>query len=437
MSAVEFIRIAALVLIGGLIAWVGDVVGYRLGRKRVSLFGLRPRITAIAIGVFSGIIISLVTIGAMALADKQYRLALWGMDELQGEIGHLRAGRAALREQVAAVRAEADTAATEAEAARQRGNELEGKIADSETHLKSLRGQLAQRQARLKSVQGELKASQGRSEALQQAARGLEQEIAELERGIEGAERESASLQGELKKVREEYEKTRTRLLGEFENPAIVDANEELARGVVDLNQPSAAVRDELMALLEQASDEAEAAGAALGANGRAVRLYALREATDVPTLEPEVPEPQVIDAVLDVLLAQEHKSEVLSVTAKFPALAGEQVKVGFRGGWNKLCFAEGEVVASEIIDGSKPRADLYMDLTVLLTGPVRAEALERGMLYLPNSKEVGHMPVHELFDAIEALKDRGRPTEVAAVVERDTWSIGPLNIDLRVGPDE
>ncbi|MFQ5810394.1 MAG: DUF3084 domain-containing protein, partial [Armatimonadota bacterium] len=42
MSLSEASFIAALVATGGVVAWIGDIVGYRLGKRRVSLFGIRP-----------------------------------------------------------------------------------------------------------------------------------------------------------------------------------------------------------------------------------------------------------------------------------------------------------------------------------------------------------------------------------------------------------
>ena len=43
-----------LAIVGGAIAWLGDVVGARLGKKRSSLFCLRPRQTARLVAVAIG-----------------------------------------------------------------------------------------------------------------------------------------------------------------------------------------------------------------------------------------------------------------------------------------------------------------------------------------------------------------------------------------------
>ncbi|NIO64040.1 MAG: DUF3084 domain-containing protein, partial [Gammaproteobacteria bacterium] len=54
--------IVALVLVSGLIAYIGDIVGRRMGRKRLSLFGMRPRHTAIAVSVAAGMLITVITL---------------------------------------------------------------------------------------------------------------------------------------------------------------------------------------------------------------------------------------------------------------------------------------------------------------------------------------------------------------------------------------
>ncbi|MHB9130948.1 MAG: DUF3084 domain-containing protein [Armatimonadota bacterium] len=58
-----------IIVVSGLIAYIGDLVGRRMGRKRLSLFGLRPKHTAIVISVGVGMIIATITlIGTLAVS---------------------------------------------------------------------------------------------------------------------------------------------------------------------------------------------------------------------------------------------------------------------------------------------------------------------------------------------------------------------------------
>ncbi|MGB4529751.1 MAG: DUF3084 domain-containing protein, partial [Bacillota bacterium] len=45
--------IILLILLGGVIAYVGDVVGRRVGRQRLTLFGLRPKHTSVVVAVIT------------------------------------------------------------------------------------------------------------------------------------------------------------------------------------------------------------------------------------------------------------------------------------------------------------------------------------------------------------------------------------------------
>ncbi|HMD02671.1 MAG TPA: DUF3084 domain-containing protein, partial [Candidatus Baltobacteraceae bacterium] len=51
--------ILAIVLIAGSIAYVGDRVGHYVGRRRLSLFGLRPKYTSTIVAVGTGMVIAL------------------------------------------------------------------------------------------------------------------------------------------------------------------------------------------------------------------------------------------------------------------------------------------------------------------------------------------------------------------------------------------
>ncbi len=84
MVGIRLIIIMAVV--GGFIAFLADKMGSKIGKKRMSVFGLRPKHTSILLTVLSGTIIAVLTIGVMAVASQSARTALFGMDKLQQEL---------------------------------------------------------------------------------------------------------------------------------------------------------------------------------------------------------------------------------------------------------------------------------------------------------------------------------------------------------------
>ncbi|MDU4576703.1 MAG: DUF3084 domain-containing protein, partial [Negativicoccus succinicivorans] len=75
-----------LAVMGGLIAFLGDKIGSKVGKKRISLFGMRPKHTSILVTVLTGIMIAAMTIGVLSALSENVRTALFGMEQLQGEL---------------------------------------------------------------------------------------------------------------------------------------------------------------------------------------------------------------------------------------------------------------------------------------------------------------------------------------------------------------
>lgn len=78
---IGYLLVPLLVVVSGLVAYVGNVVGRRIGKQRLSLLGLRPRTTAQIVTVLTGVLISVLTIGAVLVGDRDARLALFRLRE--------------------------------------------------------------------------------------------------------------------------------------------------------------------------------------------------------------------------------------------------------------------------------------------------------------------------------------------------------------------
>lgn len=83
--------IVIMAIVGGFIAYLADKMGSKIGKKKMSIFGLRPKHTSILLTVASGTIIAVLTIGVMAISSESARTALFGMDRLQRELRMLNA----------------------------------------------------------------------------------------------------------------------------------------------------------------------------------------------------------------------------------------------------------------------------------------------------------------------------------------------------------
>jgi hypothetical protein len=84
-----FLTISVMVIVAGAIAYVGDRVGHLVGRRRMTLFGLRPRYTSTIFAVGFGMIIALLVIAVVSLVSQEARQALFSINKLNQQIATL------------------------------------------------------------------------------------------------------------------------------------------------------------------------------------------------------------------------------------------------------------------------------------------------------------------------------------------------------------
>ncbi len=80
------ILIPVLIIISGAVAYIGNMVGRATGRRRLTIFGLRPRYTAHLITVLTGMLITLISLGSVLLASKDARVGLFRLNDLRQQI---------------------------------------------------------------------------------------------------------------------------------------------------------------------------------------------------------------------------------------------------------------------------------------------------------------------------------------------------------------
>jgi uncharacterized protein (DUF3084 family) len=94
---VAVVLIPTLILVSGLVAYVGNLVGRNIGKRRLAVLGLRPRYTAQVITVITGMLITVVTLAVVLLVSDDARQALFHLGEIQQQIAQQEAQLRALQ----------------------------------------------------------------------------------------------------------------------------------------------------------------------------------------------------------------------------------------------------------------------------------------------------------------------------------------------------
>jgi len=81
-----WLKILLLLTLGGILSTLGDRLGTRVGKARLSIFKLRPKSTAVLITVFTGSIISAISFATMVAFDRDLRVGLFQLGDIREKI---------------------------------------------------------------------------------------------------------------------------------------------------------------------------------------------------------------------------------------------------------------------------------------------------------------------------------------------------------------
>ena len=81
-----WLKILLVLILGGILSTLGDRLGTRVGKARLSIFKLRPKSTAVLITVFTGSIISAISFATMVIFDRDLRVGLFQLEGIREKI---------------------------------------------------------------------------------------------------------------------------------------------------------------------------------------------------------------------------------------------------------------------------------------------------------------------------------------------------------------
>jgi uncharacterized protein (DUF3084 family) len=84
--SLEVFLILLVLLLSGLIATMGDRIGTKVGKARLSLFNLRPKKTAVLVTILTGMLISASTMGLLLLVSRGMRDRLLNFEKIRLEL---------------------------------------------------------------------------------------------------------------------------------------------------------------------------------------------------------------------------------------------------------------------------------------------------------------------------------------------------------------
>lgn len=390
--------IVVLVLTGGVIAFIGDRLGSKVGKKKLSLFGLRPKHTSILVTIITGILITTVTFGILAIASKDVRTALFGMDKLKAELNDKQYALEEASNDLASVTFDLNT--TKEEYAKSK-KDLEESQEDLE---------IAQQAAEL--LRQEQVALQNRNQELWSDNQTLIENNQSLAQNNQFLLANNESLKADNL----ELEKTNSDLQEGIENirerPIIYRVGELLASGVIKKTDDPVKIQNDLNQIIALA-------------NSKIIDRLGTEGSKDGVWIYP-IEYQKAMDR-----LKQAKGDTVIRLIVAANLVKGDPVLTELEMHPNRVVYQENEFVYQKIynvpIDGSNSE----MLISDFLRN-VNMTAINNGILPNPLTGTVGVINGNQIYAIEKALaENRGKDVLISAFAASDTEVLGPLRLHI------
>ena len=377
--------ILVLAVVGGVIAFIGDRLGTRIGKKKLSIFGLRPRHTAVVVTIFTGICITTVTFGIMAAASENVRTALFGMERLNAMIAETRAA-------LDFTSGELDRAKSAQEAASDNLKKSEEEI------------------ARLNGEQSDLRAESDRLSAGNRALMMEKEGLISLNGRLSG---ENETLQADIQALGVRANELRENILNLREGNIVYQAGEIIASGTI----PAGLSHDEV--------ERGMAGIAQLGTRNISTRLGENHTDQDIWIYGPEY------EAAVNAI-EQSSVDMIVRIVAAGNLVRGDEIRASIELYPNRIIYHDGELIIARVYapEGLGKAAEQSV-MTFLRE--VNAAASAKGILPDPIRGTVGVIEGAEFYSLVQELAGQSGAVVISAYADGDTDAMGPLRLKFKI----
>jgi uncharacterized protein (DUF3084 family) len=220
-----YILILAILILGGFIATLGDRIGTRVGKARLSLFKLRPKNTAVLVTILTGTLISASTLAILFTADEGLRKGVFELEDIQKDLRRK-------REQLEATNQKLEDTRQELEQARVQQKVQEERLQQTNRSLQEANAKQQATQAQLNRTTDQLKITVNRQTQTQQKLQQTENQLGQVVGQYKQAITELQNVDNEKQKLLAEIEKRkaeRERLYAEAQK-SIAQAREAIEK---------------------------------------------------------------------------------------------------------------------------------------------------------------------------------------------------------------
>lgn len=492
MDTISLFFVALIILLGGLIAYMADLFGRSLGKKRLSIFGIRPKYTAAILTTLAGLLIPLATVLILVGMSREVRVwlaegqsAVKEKDKKVQEL-QLMSGKVQRKtEEIIQLEKKNQLESQKLADAQKKVSELEktASALGKQTHL--LRAQvrdyqksvieIRQRYAslsknhtllqadsrELKTIKDKL-ATELKEKELQ--SQKLEQRIASLVTRVQDINKQKEEIAAQFDIVNDQFHEELNRRRAELEETKLAKDKAQSEIGtlqqlkmLLESSLDQSARRTRLMPLIFYQGEElarvpveagldakhaslclknllVKADFVALQKGARAklgTNLYAGFELLPMNDrlLTVEEQETAVQEGIRDLI-----RKNVLIAYAFWNTYKDEYVILDIRKYPNPLVYKAGQTVAEIFVDGSNSENIIIEQISTLLKNKIESQAQKDGMIPIGNHQDkFVNLSYGDMLKLVKRIRYDSKSVRICAAVRKDTYAADPLELEFHL----
>ncbi len=435
-----YVLILAVLMLGGVIATLGDRIGTRVGKARLSLFNLRPRQTATLVSIATGSVISASTLALLFGVSSQLRTGVFELGKIQDDLASAEADLALAQSTQKGVEADLESATVERQRALERLQEINQSLKRALAQQNATEEQLQQTVERLSTVSQQAETLRQSTDALRvqrdnllqqqatigaqiaerdRAIEGLDQQIAERDQQIAQREQRLASLEAEQGFLEQQVADLQNQYQGLFRGNIALNRNQEIlvGQGRVENREQAEAFVTKFLQEGNRLVARAIAPGATID---QQILLIGNRE----------------VEALINRLSTGEDYVVRLLSAANY--ITGEPcvlqrgepcVQVFIDATPNQQIYAQGERLATVSLDPPPYGDRQLVERLNLLIAATQFRARQDGVV--SDTLQVADNRPETILNFLEAVQRSGEAVDLQAIAAADIYTAGPVQINL------
>ena len=397
-----------------MIAFIGDKIGMKMGKKRVSLFGLRPHYSSIIITILTGILIAVLSITILLGVYSELRQALFNINDVLTRLENLNEQLEDRDQKLSEKDSQLEKKDQELNKLQRQISAREKEIEEKEAEIAAKEKELAQKDKELAAVEKELKNLGENRDQLQQRVNELSEQRAKLETQVSELEDQIDQLESDYDQLREVANQLQAGVMYYMGEDMVYQKGDIVYTDVLEGGRSEQKTISALNKYLKEANKVAKQKEIKVNEEtGMALRLQT----------------EDILNAARIIYNMEPGSRVIVSLVARVNVPQNDWLYSNFQLYEDFIVFNKGELITSREISAEQTSKEIEDELESLLQS-VNEKAINQGLLP-DNSGQVGSINFSQFYDLVNRVRSARGKIKVNIYAAQNIWRMDRLNDNL------